>query len=80
VADEPVSSEPVSGRNLPAFRKMQGDFEKMQRGVDCNRSKSGPFSMACVGLSLLEEQGESYCLAGTFREMSAESRITAKIK
>jgi hypothetical protein len=63
------------------FWKMQGDFEKMQRGANCNRAKTGPSSMACMGFSLLTEQGENHCLAGIFwGKTSAESRITDKIK
>ena len=50
------------------LRKMQGEFEKMQRGANRNRAKTGPFSMTCMGLSLLTEQRHNHCLAGTFRE------------
>jgi hypothetical protein len=53
------------GISLP-FWKMQGEFEEMQRGANCNRAKSCHFSMACMGLSLLTEQGDIHCLAGTF--------------
>jgi len=37
-----------SGRNSLLFRKMQGEFEKMQRGANCNRAKSGHFSITCI--------------------------------
>ena len=41
-------ANPSQGRNLPAFTKMQGDFEKMQRGANCNRAKSAHFSITCI--------------------------------
>ena len=66
LADEAVNSEPVSVWKFLAFRKMQGDFEKMQRGANCNRAKTGSSSMACMCFSLLTEQGDNHCLAGTF--------------
>ena len=53
---------------------MQGEFEEMQRGANCNRAKSGHFSMACMGLSLLTEQGDNHCLAGTFRGKRVQNR------
>jgi hypothetical protein len=31
-----------------AFSKMQGEFEKMQRGANCNRAKSDHFSITCI--------------------------------
>jgi hypothetical protein len=73
-----VANQSQGGISL-LLRKMQGEFEKMQRGANRNRAKTGPFSMTCMGLSLLTEQGHNHCLAGTFRKTSAESRITDKI-
>jgi hypothetical protein len=43
VADEAVSGEPVSGRNSLQIGKMQGDFENMQRGANCNRGQNRAF-------------------------------------
>jgi hypothetical protein len=48
VADEPVVGEPVSGRTPLLLTKMQGDFDKMQRGANCNRANSGHFSITCI--------------------------------
>ena len=79
MADDPVLGEPVSGRNLPALRKMQGEFEKMQRDANCNRAKSVHFAMVCTRLSLLKEQGDSHCLSRDIEEIE-NRRITAKIK
>ena len=62
-----------SGSSL-FFRKLQGEFEKMQRGANCNQAKTGPSSMACMGLSLLTEQGDNHCLAGTFRGKRVQNR------
>ena len=66
-ADETVSGEPVSVWKFPAFRKMQGVFEKMQRGANCTRAQRGHFSITCIAFSLLEEQGGVIALAGTPR-------------
>ena len=66
-ADETVSGEPVSVWKFPAFRKMQGVFEKMQRGANCTRAQRGHFSITCIAFSLLEEQGGVIALAGTLR-------------
>jgi hypothetical protein len=48
VADEAVSCERVSVWKLPAFTKVQGEFEKMQRGANCNQAKIGYFSMYAI--------------------------------
>ena len=65
----------VKRHSLPLrLLEMQGEFEKMRRGANCNRAKTGSFSMACMGLSLLTEQGDNHCLAGTFRGKRVQNR------
>ena len=67
LADEPVAREPVSGRILPPLRTMQGDFEKMQRGANCNRARSGHFSITCIANPYSTSRETVIALAGTFR-------------
>src|ERR1700730_12732092 len=79
LADEPVPSEPVSGRGSLLKGKMQGEFEKMQRGANCNRAKSCHFSITCIASPYSRSRETVIALAGTFREATADSRITYKI-
>src|ERR1700730_18448066 len=47
------TANPSRSGNSLLLGKMQGHLEKMQSGANCNRAKTGPSSMACMGLSLL---------------------------
>jgi hypothetical protein len=73
LTSQSVANQSQGGISL-LLRKMQGDFEKMQRGANLNRAKTGPFSTTCMGLSLLTEQGDNHCLAGTFRGKRVQNR------
>ena len=42
------SANPSPGGISLLLAKMQGDFEKMQRGANCNRAKSVHFSVTCI--------------------------------
>jgi hypothetical protein len=39
--------------------KMQGEFEKMQRGANCNQAKSGHFSITCIASLLFKSTRDS---------------------
>src|SRR3984893_7789044 len=45
--------------------KMQGEFEKMQRGANCNRAKSGHFSITCIASPYSRSRETVIALAGT---------------
>jgi hypothetical protein len=68
------AANPSQGGISLLFRKLQGEFEKMQRGANCNRAKTGHSSMACIGFSLFTEQGDNHCLAGTFKGKRVQNR------
>src|SRR4029077_9687482 len=55
-----AANQSRSGSSL-LNRKMQGDFEKMQRGANCN------FSMACIAYPYLRSRETVIALAGIFR-------------
>src|ERR1700730_181276 len=59
--------------------EMQGEFEKMQRGANCNRAKSGHFSITCIASPYSRSRETVIALAGTFRGETGASRITYKI-
>ncbi len=69
-----MANQSQGGISLLFGKKLQGEFEKMQRGANRNRAKTGPFSTTCMGLSLLTEQGDNHCLAGTFRGKRVQNR------
>ena len=49
------------------FSKCRGEFEKMQRGANCNRAKSGHFSITCIASPYSRSRETVFALAGTFR-------------
>src|SRR5580704_16830702 len=47
---------------------MQGEFEKMQRGANCNRARSGHFSITCIASPYSRSRETVIALAGTLGE------------
>jgi hypothetical protein len=60
--------DPVKRHSLPPrLLEMQGEFEKMRRGANCNRAKSGHFSITCIASPYSRSRETVIALAGTFR-------------
>jgi hypothetical protein len=57
-----VCCEPVSSLQ---FWEMQGDSGELQRGAKRNPDKSHQISRVWMEVSLLKEQGDYHCSAGT---------------
>jgi hypothetical protein len=59
---------------------MQGDFEKMQRGTNCNQAKSGHFSITCIASPCSRSRETVHCLSRDIQGSECSSRITYQIK
>jgi hypothetical protein len=62
LAVDAVCCEPISSLQ---FWEMQGDSGELQGGAKPHLAKSHQISRVWLGVSLLKEQGDYYCSAGT---------------
>src|SRR6266446_5215959 len=70
VVVDAVQYEPIS---FPAILERQGDFAEMQGGRRASPAKNDWISIIWTGLSLLQEQGGYYSLAGRANRTIAQS-------